>query len=257
MGTAYTYRELAERLADAFTVIVPDRRGRGLSPRPFDPDYTIEDDVRDLDAVLHATDAGFVFGLSSGGDITLKAALALPRITKVALYEPAIFPGGVPQRGVERFDAHAAAGDLAGMLVTGMKVGQFGPAFIRSLPDWMVKRAIAGIMKQEAKKGSGNYASMAELARAFRYDFTIVRSMDESIPMFKALTQSVLLLGGSKSPGYLGQSLDQLERVIPHVRRVELDGLDHAAAWNVDPQRNRHGNPKAVADQLKAFFATQ
>src|SRR5215470_2288122 len=69
MGTAYTFRELAEALADSFTVIVPDRRGRGMSPRRFDPGYTIADDVADLDAVLRATDGRFVFGLSSGGDI--------------------------------------------------------------------------------------------------------------------------------------------------------------------------------------------
>lgn len=256
MGTAYTYRELAKALAESFTVIVPDRRGRGLSPHPFDPSYTIDDDVHDLDAVLRATDAGFVFGLSSGGDITLKAALALPRIEKIALYEPAIFPDGIPGKGVERFDTYAAAGDLAGMLVTGMKVAQLGPAFMRSLPDWMVKPAIAGIMKQEAKHGSGNYAPMAELAHAFPYDFAIAQSMDGSIPRFKALTQPVLLLGGSKSPRYLGQALEQLEQVIPDVRRVELDGLDHAAAWNIDRQRNPHGNPKAVAEQLRAFFTT-
>src|SRR5262245_9040330 len=61
MGTAYTFRELAEALADSFTVVVPDRRGRGLSPRPFDPSYTIADDVQDLDAVLRATGGRFAF----------------------------------------------------------------------------------------------------------------------------------------------------------------------------------------------------
>jgi pimeloyl-ACP methyl ester carboxylesterase len=255
MGTAYTYRELAEALADTFTVIVPDRRGRGLSPRPFAADYTIEDDVRDLDAVLQATGARLVFGLSSGGDITLQAALALPRIEKIALYEPAIFPDGVPRKGVERFQAYAARADLAGMLVTGMKVGQLGPAFLRALPDWLVKAAVRTIMKREAKAGSGGYASMAELALAFQYDFAVVRSMNGSIPSFKALVQPVLLLGGGRSPAYLGTSLDELERVIPSARRVTLDGLDHAAAWNIDQQRNPHGNPKAVAEQLRAFFA--
>ena len=64
MGTAYTFRELAEALADSFTVIVPDRRGRGMSPRAFDPGYMIADDVADLDAVLRATGGHFVFGLT-------------------------------------------------------------------------------------------------------------------------------------------------------------------------------------------------
>jgi pimeloyl-ACP methyl ester carboxylesterase len=254
MGTAYTFRELAKALAGSYTVVVPDRRGRGLSPRPFDPGHTAEDDVRDLDAVLAATGAGFVFGLSSGGDIALKAALSLPRIEKVALYEPAIFPGGVPRAGVERFEAYAAAEDLSGMLVTGMKLAELGPGLLRAMPDWLVKRAVGAIMKQEAKNGSGSYATMAELARAFPYDFAVVRAMDGSIPSFKDVRRPVLLLGGSKSPAYLGQALDALEQVLPDVRRVELAGLDHAAAWNVDKQRNKHGDPKAVAERLKEFF---
>jgi pimeloyl-ACP methyl ester carboxylesterase len=256
MGTAYTYRELAEALADSFTVIVPDRRGRGLSPRPFDPGYTIDDDVRDLDAVLRATGGHFVFGLSSGADITLKAALTLPSIERIAVYEPAIFLDGVPPKGIERFNAYVEAGDLPGILVTGMKIGRLGPAPMRAMPDWLVKPAIKGIMKAEAKSGSGNYASMAELAKAFRYDFAIVQSMDSSIAAFKGLRQPVLLLGGSKSPHYLTRALDELEQIIPRVTRVEINGADHAAAWNVDPKRNPHGNPTAVAGQFKAYFTT-
>ncbi|ETA71103.1 alpha/beta fold hydrolase [Actinospica robiniae] len=254
MGTAYNFRELAEALADTYTVVVPDRRGRGLSPHAFSAAYTVDDDVRDLDAVLAATGARHVFGLSSGGDILLKAARSLPRIEKIALYEPAILPGGIPRKGAERFDAYSKADDLRGMLTTGMKLAEFGPALMRAMPDWVVKAAIGWIMKQEAKSGSDQYASMADLARAFRYDFVVVASMDGSIPTFKDITQPVLLLGGSKSPGYLGQALRALEKVLPGVRRVELAGLDHGAAWNIDRQRNKLGNPNAVAERLKEFF---
>ncbi len=255
MGNAYSLRELAEALADAFTVIVPDRRGRGISPHPYTPDYTVGDDVNDLDAVLGATNSRYVFGLSSGGDVALRAAAALPRIEKIALYEPAIFPDGVPAKGVSRFRHYAAAGDLAGMLTTGMKVAEMGPSLMRALPDWAVKLGIRGIMRAEAQSGSGNYAPMAELAVAFQFDFAIVRSMDGSIEAFRGITQPVLLLGGSKSPSYLRRTLGDLERVIPYVHRVELEGLDHAAAWNPDPRRNANGNPKAVADQLRSFFS--
>jgi pimeloyl-ACP methyl ester carboxylesterase len=254
MGTAYTFRQLAEALADSFDVIVPDRRGRGHSPRPYSADYTIEDDVRDLDAVLTATGARNVFGLSSGADIVLMAGLELDRIEKMALCEPAIFPHGVPSKGTRRFDSYAPAGDLAGMLVTGMKVAELGPGFLRALPDLLVKLAVRGIMRQEEKHGSGGYASMAELALAFRYDCDIVTGMDATLPRFAEITQPVLLLGGSKSPAYLGQALDLLEHTVPDVSRVELEGLDHAAAWNIDKQRNPHGDPQVIAEQLKAFF---
>ena len=256
MGTAYTFREVAEALADSFTVIVPDRRGRGLSPRPFDPGYTIDDDVRDLGAVLRATGGRFVFGLSSGADIVLEAALTLLAIERIAVYEPAVFVDGIPPRGIERFNAYAGAGDLPGMLVTGMKLSQLGPAAMRAMPDWLLKPAVKTMMKAEAKGGSGNYASMAELAQALRYDFAVVESIDGSIAKFKDVRQPVLLLGGSKSPKFLTWGLDQLAQIIPGATRVEIPGVDHAAAWNVDRRRNPHGNPTAVAEVLKTYFTT-
>ena len=138
MGTAYTFRELAEALADSFTVIVPDRRGRGMSPRRFDPGYTIADDIADLDAVLRATGGRFVFGLSSGADIVLEAALRLPAIERIAVYEPAVFLDGIPPKGIERFNAYVDADDLPGILVAGMKLSRQGPALMRAMPDWLV-----------------------------------------------------------------------------------------------------------------------
>lgn len=256
MGTAYTFRELAEALADSFTVVVPDRRGRGLSPRPFDPSYTIDDDVRDLDAVLRATGGRFAFGLSSGADILLEAALTLPTIERIALYDPAIFLDGIPAKGIERFNAYAAARDLPGMLVAAMKTGRMGPAAMRAMPDWLVKAAVKHFMKAEEKAGSGGYASMTELAEALPYDLAIAQSIDGTIAKFKDIRQPVLLLGGSKSPDFLRRALDRLEQTIPDAARVEIPGLDHAAPWNVDPQRNPHGNPTAIADALKTYFAT-
>jgi pimeloyl-ACP methyl ester carboxylesterase len=256
MGTAYTFRELAEALADSFTVIVPDRRGRGMSPRAFDPGYTIADDVADLDAVLRATGGHFVFGLSSGGDIVLEAALTLPSIERLAVCEPAILLDGVPAKGMERFNAYVDADDLPGILVAGMKLSRQGPALMRAMPDWLVKPAIKRIMKAEEKTGAGDNASMAELAEALPYDIAIAQSIDGSITKFKNIKQPVLLVGGSKSPLFLKRALDELEQIIPDTTRIEITGVDHAASWNVDPRRNPHGNPTAVAEVLKTYFTT-
>jgi pimeloyl-ACP methyl ester carboxylesterase len=256
MGTAYTFRELAEALADSFTVIVPDRRGRGMSPRAFDPGYMIADDVADLDAVLRATGGHFVFGLSSGGDIVLEAALTLPTIERLAVCEPAILLDGIPAKGMERFNAYVDADDLPGVLVAGMKLSRQGPALMRAMPDWLVKPAIKRIMKTEEKTAAGVNASMAELAKSLPYDIAIAQSMDGSITKFKDIKQPVLLVGGSKSPHFLKQALDELEQIIPDTTRVEITGVDHAAAWNVDRRRNPHGDPTAVAEVLKTYFTT-
>src|SRR5215469_9378409 len=66
MGSAQNFSQLAEALAETFTVVVPDRRGRGLSPLPYSTEYTIQRDVEDLEALLAKTDTHNVFGLSSG-----------------------------------------------------------------------------------------------------------------------------------------------------------------------------------------------
>ncbi len=57
MGSAHNFMQLAGMLADAFTVYVPDRRGRGLSSLAYSKDYSIQKDVEDLDALLAKTGA--------------------------------------------------------------------------------------------------------------------------------------------------------------------------------------------------------
>ena len=61
MGTAYNFRDLADALAPHFTVVLPDRRGRGSSGEGRSP-YRLRREVEDLDAVVRATGAEGVFG---------------------------------------------------------------------------------------------------------------------------------------------------------------------------------------------------
>src|SRR5258706_10345037 len=69
-SSGYNHVQLAEQLSTAFTVYVPDRRGRGLSG-PYGADYSIQKDIEDMDALLTKTGAHQVFGVSSGGFIWL------------------------------------------------------------------------------------------------------------------------------------------------------------------------------------------
>src|SRR5947207_2453066 len=73
--------ELAEALADAYTVYLPDRRGRGLSGT-YGQEYSVQREVDDLDALLAKTGAHYVFGVSTGAIICLEAARSLPAIQK-------------------------------------------------------------------------------------------------------------------------------------------------------------------------------
>jgi pimeloyl-ACP methyl ester carboxylesterase len=250
MSSAHNHMQLAEALADAFTVYVVDRRGRGRSG-PYSKDYSIRKDVEDLDALLTKTGAQNVFGVSSGGIICLQAALTLSAIHKVAIYEPPLFSNdSTPTAVLTRFDKEMAQGKVAAALITGMKGGQMGPPIFNVMPRWLLELLTNMAMKGEDKKGSGGYVPMRALAPTLHYDFQLTVEMSGKLDSFRAVCSEVLLLGGDKSPAYLKAALDALEQVLPHVKRVEFPGLGHAASWNTD----RGGQPEPVAQELRRFF---
>ena len=256
MGSAHNFMQLAGLLADTFTVYVPDRRGRGLSPLPYSKDYSIQKEVEDLDALLVKTGAHSVFGLSSGAIISLQAALTLPVIRKATIYEPPLFlNSSEPMPFVVRFNRELAQGKVAAALVTAMKGSQMGPPIFNVIPRFLLESLTNMIMKSEDKKGSGEYLPMRELAAALQYDFQVVVEMSGKLGSFRTLQAEVLLLGGSKSPTYLKVALGALEQVLPHATRIEFPGLGHGSPWNYDKQRNPDGKPEVVAQALCQFFA--
>ena len=201
MGSAHNFMQLAGMLTDAFTVYIPDRRGRGLSSLAYSKDYSIQKDVEDLDALLVKTGAHSVFGLSSGAIICLQAALTLPAIHKAAIYEPPLFMNSSePTAFVTRFDQEMAQGKMAAALVTAMKGAQMGPPIFNALPSFLLESLTNMVMKSEDKKGSGEYLPMRKLAPALQYDFQVVVEMSGKLESFRALQDEVLLLGGSKRP---------------------------------------------------------
>jgi pimeloyl-ACP methyl ester carboxylesterase len=251
MSSARHHLQLAEALAGAFTVYLPDRRGRGLSG-PYGPDHGVQQDVEDMAALLGETGARNVFGVSSGGIVWLQAARTLPAIRKAAIYEPPLFADdALPTAVLARYDRELAAGRLAAALVTGMKGAQMGPPVFNRVPRWLLERLAGMAMAREERKGTGDYPSMRALAPTLRHDFRLVAETSGRLEGFRSVGAEVLLLGGSRSPAYLKAALDALERVLPRAERVELAGLDHAASWNSD----RGGKPERLAEELRRFFA--
>jgi pimeloyl-ACP methyl ester carboxylesterase len=251
MGTAHHFMQLAEALADAFTIYVPDRRGRGISG-PGGKSYSIQKEVDDLEAVLAKTGSHSVFGLSSGAMISLQAALTLPIIHKLAIFEPPLFiNGSTPTALIARYEKEMSQGKVAAALITGMKAGQFGPRIFNVMPRWLLEALVGMMMKKEDKQGSGGYPPMRELASTLHHDFQLVNEMSDKLGSFKTVSTKVLMLDASKSPDYLKAACDALEKVLPHATRIEFSGLDHAAAWNTD----RGGQPEPVAKELRRFFA--
>ena len=253
ISSGYNHMQLAEALADTFTVYLVDRRGRGLSG-PYGTDYSLQQEVEDLEALLAKTGSYNVFGVSSGAIISLQAALTLTTIHKVAIYEPPLLVKE-PAAVLARFDREMAQGKVAAALVTAMKAAQMGPPIFNSMPRWLLERLTNMMMAGEEKNPKGEYVTMRKLAPTLHYDSQLVVEARGKLESFKAIRAEVLLLGGSKSPAYLKAGLDALEKVLPQAKRVEFPGLGHSASWNYDKQRNPGGKPELVAKELCAFFA--
>jgi pimeloyl-ACP methyl ester carboxylesterase len=249
MGTAWNYDELASALSSSFTVYLPDRRGRGMSPLSYAPTHVIDRDVEDLEALLLHSGARFVFGLSSGAIITLAATAALPAIVKAAIYEPPFSPKGISPRLVRRFNREVTRGRLADALLTAGKIVKLA-RLLRFIPRFVGRFATGATLKREARSGSGQYAPLRLLIPAMRYDFKVVATVGGNAHDYTTLDKPILLLGGDRSPKYLTEALIDLDGILPNADIIEFKGLDHSGPWNAD----RGGQPELVASALRNFF---
>lgn len=251
METAASHMELAEKLADRYTIYAPDRRGRGLSG-PARADYSMRKEVEDLDALLTQTGAHAVMGVSAGGLILLQAALELPAIRKAPLFEPALVADRARAAAMlAALERDLDRGDMTAALITGMKSAEMGPGFFRSLPNWLLERLTGAMMASEEKKAQPGDVTMRALAPALRQDFTLVAEMAGPAARFAAIQAQPLLFGGSKSPAYLKAALDALQAALPQAERVTFPGLDHGATG---PSK-MGGKPEVVAPVLARFLA--
>jgi len=250
MESSSSHLQLAQELADVATVYLPDRRGRGLSG-PYRADGGLAEEVQDVQALLTATGARHLFGVSSGGVICLQTALTTPGVDNVAVFEPAmIVDGSISTEPFARFDREMAEGRVSAALVTGMLAAQMGPAVFRFVPRPVLEKLTTMAMNSEDKKASAGDVTMRMLAPNLHYDFRIVAETDGQLDDFAGVTAKVLLLGGSKSPAYLKTALDALEKVLLRSERREFAGLDHSASGNAD----RRGKPALVAAELRTFL---
>jgi pimeloyl-ACP methyl ester carboxylesterase len=242
MGASQNLVRLAAALADEFQLIVPDRRGRGRSG-PHGQNYGIAREAEDLLALVADTGATRIFGLSSGAIATLEAARRNPALAKVALYEPALSVGGsVPLEWVPRFDAEIAAGKTSSALITALKGMRADPVMSR-LPRFLLRPLFA--LAPISNTADADDIPIRDLVPTMHYDTELVRETVDTTAIYASIGADVLLLGGSKSPAYLGTALEALERVLPHSQRVTLPGLGHTGPED---------RPERVAEQLRPFF---
>ncbi|MCZ8518944.1 MULTISPECIES: alpha/beta fold hydrolase [Paenibacillus] len=241
IGGAFSYRkfpglvQLADLLADRFTVYNYDRRGRGDSgdTQP----YAIEREIEDLQAVIEAAGgSAYVWGLSSGAVLALQAAAAGAGITKLALHEPPFVVDAADRRAPDDFLAHVtaliAANCRADAIKYFMTQGMGAPSLIVGM-----MRIMPGV-----------WSKLMDVAHTLPYDAALLHGYMEGKPLpakrWSAVTMPVLVLEGTESPAVLRHSAQALARVLPNAQLLSRKGLGHTK--KLDTRR--------IAPELAAFF---
>jgi pimeloyl-ACP methyl ester carboxylesterase len=99
---------------------------------PHGEDFGVQREVEDMQALIAATGARFIFGLSSGALVSLRTALFTPTVGRVALYEPPLWIKARRRRpGYRASTGKSPLAGLVGALVTAMKGMGVEPLFAR------------------------------------------------------------------------------------------------------------------------------
>ncbi len=221
--------------AQHFTVINYDRRGRGDGgdTRP----YAIEREIEDIQALI-ATAGGeaFVWGLSSGAILALKAAAIGLAITKLALQEPPLFVTATDRQPPKDLTTHLTdliASDRRDDAVKYfMTEGMGAPGFVIPLMHLM----------------PGAWPKLKAVAHTLPYDAKLLEGYTAGKPLsgndWGLVTMSTLVMAGSESPAFLRHDAQALAGALPHARLLTQKGLGHT----------RQLSPKLIASVLIEFF---
>lgn len=232
---ATTCAPLAEQLQDRYTVVCPDRRGRGHSGDAIAPaeaaTYTVQREIEDLDTVIAAEGGeALVFGFSSGAILALRAAVAGSRITRLALYEPPFAIGGLARSNQDDLPERLAALIADGR--RGEAVGVMQTEGI-GLPAELVEQI----------RQSPMFPQLEAVAQTVVYDAMITRSPNVPTPRMAQLDIETLVLSSGESWPRLREAAKALPEYLANARYVDVPG-------GAD-----HGIPaEATAKALDAFF---
>ena len=203
------------RLAEHFTLLLMDRRGRGASGDG--PVYSIEREFEDVVAVVEAQGGPVnLLGHSFGAVCSLEASRLTEAVDQLVLYEPPLpmgdlgplFGGRMPERPEELLEK-GERDTLVELFLRGV-VG-CTPAEVQSLrksASWKVRLQAAHTLPREVR--------MAEL---YRFD----------AKKFSKVKVPTLLLLGTESPQYMQDSTLAAAAALQNSRVERLEGQGHAA----------------------------
>ena len=228
--------KLAKLLAEEFTVINYDRRGRGDSG-DIQP-YTVEREVEDIEALVdNAGGSAFVFGSSSGAVLALEAASKLPaKVKKQVLYEPPFIVDDsrppMPADFVEQLKELLVRGKRSDALrlffSKAMGIPGIFITLMRFMPSWSKSKSVAHTLE---------------------YDLAIMRDTQRGKPLaasrWTAADMPTLVLTGGKSEPFFHKAGEALAEVLPNAQHRILKDQHHGSVVM---------SPNVVASEITQFF---
>lgn len=216
-----------EVLAQRYTVVTYDRRGRGDSgdTEPYAPKREYED----LAAVAAATgpEAPFVFGHSSGAAIALRAAATGVPMAGIVAYEAPFQNEDTPQPNLN------PAEHIRHLVAAGRRT--------EAVAFWMseVVRLPGETLAQ--MDGAPWVKALEPLTPTLPYELALTEGGVPTAELAR-ITAPVLILGGSNSPGWFQRSVAEQAAATPGAQLRMLDGYEHNAP------------PEVIAPILIDFF---
>lgn len=228
--------KLAALLAEHFTVVNYDRRGRGASG---DADaYAVDREIEDIAALVgQLGGSASLFGSSSGAVLALRAAAAGVKVDRLALYEPPFV--------VAKGDAGPPP-DLAEQVGALLAQGRDGEA----VKYFMTKvQGMPGIAVSFMKLMPKIWKNLVGLARTLPYDIAVMGDTQRGRPLdegeWKGVDVPTLVLTGGKSPTAFRRAAGALAGILPKADHRTLPGLNHGAVVMA---------PKKVAPEIIRFL---
>lgn len=225
---------LATRLSEQFTVFNYDRRGRGDSGDTVP--YAVEREIEDLDAVIdEAGGSAFVYGVSSGAILALKAANTLPTsIEKLAVYDPPFIIDDsrppLPDDYVEQLEEAIAADDRG-----------------KAVEIFMTQALLVPEEHLEPMKNDPMWKDMERLAHTLAYDGTVVKDVMAGEPWpadtWASINSPTLVVCGGESEAFFHTAAKTLVADLADAEYRSLDGQGHEVA------------PEALVPLLEAFYS--
>jgi pimeloyl-ACP methyl ester carboxylesterase len=252
--------KLARALADAFTLYLPDRRGRGMSGA-FGPAYGIQREDEDLAGMVEHTAAECVFGPANGGLFALHGAIGLGQIRRVAAYEPLLLRGGPDDAAIRRtfttMQQMIRGGRMGEAIMFSIHenverevrrghMSSWAGGAMRAFPS-SVGAGLIDLFLRHVRPRSGNVA-WRELVASLPMELDPVLDTEGTLEQYRQLDAHVLLIYGSETDPMFVDCAEALHAVLPHSTVLRLPGLNHDSAQT-------YGKPETIAAALRLFFA--